>query len=156
MKLRDSLSEAIRTASLGGEPALVAFLTAGYPSKSQFRDHLQAVAAGSDVVEIGVAFTDPMADGVTIQRSSQAALAQGVSLRWILSELEALPRVSTPLLLMSYLNPLLAFGVERLAEHCGRAAVAGFIIPDLPFDESTELGKALDARHIALVQMVTP
>ena len=62
-----------------GEPALVAFLTAGYPSRERFREHLRAVAAGADVVEIGVPFTDPMADGVTIQRSSQAALAQGVS-----------------------------------------------------------------------------
>ena len=129
MKLRDSLSEAIRTASLSGEPALVAFLTAGYPSKNQFRDHLQAVAAGADVVEIGVPFTDPMADGVTIQRSSQAALAQGVSLRWILAELEAMVRVKTPLVLMSYLNPLLAFGLDRLAAAAARSHVAGFIVP---------------------------
>src|SRR5947208_3066749 len=98
MKLRDTISEALRVASQGGEPALVAFLTAGYPSKDRFREHLQAVAAGADVVEIGVPFTDPMADGVTIQRSSLAALAQGVSLRWILSELESMPRVKTPLL----------------------------------------------------------
>src|SRR6267142_2868465 len=116
MKLRDSISEAIKAGSAGGEPALVGFLTAGYPSKERFREHLQAVAAGADVVEIGVPFTDPMADGVTVQRSSQAALAQGVSLRWILAELEAMPRLETPLLLMSYLNPLLAYGLDRLAE----------------------------------------
>ena len=65
-------------------PALVAFLTAGYPQREQFREHLAAVAAGADVVEIGVPFTDPMADGVTIQRSSHEALAQGVTLHWIL------------------------------------------------------------------------
>src|ERR1700751_3194604 len=112
MKLRDSISAAIEAASAGGEPALVAFLTAGYPSKDRFREHLQAIAAGSDVVEIGVPFTDPMADGVTVQRSRQAALAQGVSLRWILAELEAVPPIPTPLLLMSYLNPLLAYGFE--------------------------------------------
>lgn len=161
MKLRDSISEAIRTASLGGEPALVGFLTAGYPSKDKFREHLQAVAAGADVVEIGVPFTDPMADGVTVQRSSQAALAQGVSLRWILAELEALvhegmARVKTPLVLMSYLNPLLAFGLDRLAEAAARSHVAGFIVPDLPMDEGADLRKALDAKGIAMVQMVTP
>src|SRR5246500_2418637 len=133
MKLRDTLSEAVRAASRGGEPALVAFLTAGFPSKDRFREHLQAIAAGADVVEIGVPFTDPMADGVTIQRSSLAALAHGVSLRWILAELEAMPRVRAPLLLMSYLNPLLAFGVERLADAALRAGVSGFIVPDLPF-----------------------
>src|SRR5246500_1279989 len=128
MKLRDTLSEAVRAASRGGEPALVAFLTAGFPSRERFREHLQAVAAGSDVVEIGVPFTDPMADGVTVQRSSRAALAQGVSLRWILAELEAMAheeagRVNTPLVLMSYLNPLLAFGLDRLADAAARAHV---------------------------------
>jgi tryptophan synthase alpha chain len=156
MKPRDTISEALRAASRGGEPALVAFLTAGYPSKNRFREHLQSIAAGADVVEIGVPFTDPMADGVTVQRSSQAALAQGVSLRWILSELEAMPRVAAPLLLMSYLNPLLAFGLDRLAEASARAHVAGFIVPDLPYDEGSDLRAALDSQGIAMVQMVTP
>jgi tryptophan synthase alpha chain len=156
MKPRDRISEALRVASRNGEPALVAFLTAGYPSKNQFREHLQSVAAGADVVEIGVPFTDPMADGVTVQRSSQAALAQGVSLRWILAELETMPRLDAPLLLMSYLNPLLAYGLDRLADAAVRAHVAGFIVPDLPYDESSDLRKALDAHGIAMVQMVTP
>ena len=156
MSARDAISSAIRAAAAQGEPALVAFLTAGYPSRDKFRQHLQAVAAGADVVEIGVPFTDPMADGVTIQRSSQAALAQGVSLRWILGELEAMPRLKTPLLLMSYLNPLLAFGLRRLGEAAARAGISGFIVPDLPLDESEELHAALDVQQIALVQMVTP
>jgi tryptophan synthase alpha chain len=134
---------------------LVAFLTAGFPSKDRFREHLQAVAAGADVVEIGVPFTDPMADGVTIQRSSQAALAQGVNLRWIFSELEA-TRVKAPLVLMSYLNPLLAFGLEKLADAAARANVAGFIVPDLPLDEGADLRAALDAKGVAMIQMVTP
>jgi tryptophan synthase alpha chain len=156
MKPRDTISEALRTAARGGKPALVGFLTAGYPSKRQFREHLTAIAAGSDVVEIGVPFTDPMADGVTVQRSSQGALAQGVSLRWILAELEAMPRVTAPLLLMSYLNPLLAYGLEALAAASVRANVAGFIVPDLPFDESSDLRRAVDAQGLAMVQMVTP
>jgi len=155
MKLRDTLSEAVREAGKAGEPALVAFLTAGFPQKDQFREHLQAVAAGADVVEIGVPFTDPMADGVTIQRSSQAALAQGVNLRWIFAELEAV-RVKAPLVLMSYLNPLLAFGLEKLADAAARSNVAGFIVPDLPLDEGADLRKALDAKGVAMIQMVTP
>jgi tryptophan synthase alpha chain len=156
MNGRDNISAAIRAAAAGGQPALVGFLTAGYPKRELFRQHLQAIAAGADVVEIGVPFTDPMADGVTIQRSSLAALAQGVSLRWILAELEAMPRIRTPLLLMSYLNPLLAFGVQRLADAAVRSGVSGFIVPDLPFDESGEFREALDARQLAFVQMVTP
>lgn len=156
MKARDRISTAIRSASGSGDPALVGFLTAGYPRKESFRDNLRAVAAGADVVEIGVPFTDPMADGVTIQRSSQVALAQGVSLRWILSELAAMPQVDAPVLLMSYLNPLLAFGFDKLPAAAARANVAGFIVPDLPFDESDDLRAALDTEGLALVQLVTP
>ncbi|EQD64347.1 tryptophan synthase subunit alpha, partial [mine drainage metagenome] len=106
MSAHERISAAIRTASAGGDPALVAYLTAGFPSRERFRTDLRRIAGAADVVEIGVPFTDPMADGVTIQRSSRAALEQGVSLRWILTELDAIrPRLATPLLLMSYLNP---------------------------------------------------
>jgi tryptophan synthase alpha chain len=156
MSPRDSLSAAIRTAAAQGEPALVAYLTAGFPLRATFRAQLRALAAVADVVEIGVPFTDPMADGVTIQRASLAALAQGVSLKWILAELESLGELRAPLLLMSYLNPLLAFGVERLVPAAARAGVAGFIVPDLPLDESSALHAALAAERLALVQMVTP
>jgi tryptophan synthase alpha chain len=109
------------------------------------------------VVEIGVPFTDPMADGVTVQRSSLKALAQGVSLRWILAQLATLSRVELPpLLLMSYLNPLLAYGFETLAAEAARCGVCGLIVPDLPLDESDELRTALEPHGLALVQMVTP
>jgi len=152
---RERISHSIRAAAAGGEPALIAYLTAGFPARERFREHLRAIAAVADVVEVGVPFTDPMADGVTIQRASLAALAQGVSLSWILAELEALGEVRVPLLLMSYLNPLLAFG-PTLAVRARGAGVAGFIVPDLPLDESSELRAALDAEGLALVQMVTP
>jgi tryptophan synthase alpha chain len=156
MSPREHISATIRTAAARGEPALIAYLTAGFPAREYFREHLRALALASDVIEVGVPFTDPMADGVTIQRASLAALAQGVSLRWILEELTALREIGPPLLLMSYLNPLLAFGVERLAASAADAGVSGFIVPDLPLDESSELRAALDERQIALVQMVTP
>ena len=147
---------ALRAAAKQGQPALVAFLTAGYPSRAQFREHLSAVALEADVVEIGVPFSDPMADGITIQRSSEAALRNGVTLTWILEELQLMPAVKAPLLLMSYMNPLLAFGLERLARRAAGAGVCGFIVPDLPFEESEELRAVLAPHHIALVQMVTP
>ena len=156
MTPHETISAAILAAKARGEPALVAYLTAGFPSRDSFTQHLQAIAGAADVVEIGVPFTDPMADGVTIQRASQAALAQGVSLRWILEQLATMPRAKAPLLLMSYLNPLLAFGPEALAVAAVRAGVAGFIVPDLPFDESAELRAALAGQGLALVQMVTP
>src|SRR5580692_11882058 len=152
----EQISTALRRAHAQGDPALVAYLTAGYPSMALFTEHLRAIASAADVVEIGVPFTDPMADGVTVQRSSQGALAQGVSLRWILSELTTMPKVAAPLLLMSYLNPLLAFGVDRLPEAAAKAGVNGFIVPDMPVDESDLLKDALAAQGVALVQMVTP
>ena len=153
---RERIAEAIRKAASGGEPALVAFLTAGYPQRAKFREHVAAIAEAADVIEIGVPFTDPMADGMTIQRSSQEALRQGVTLQWIFDELTAMPRLRAPLLLMSYLNPLLNYGYERLARSSVAAGVCGFIVPDLPLDESATLQAALDPHGLALVQMVTP
>jgi len=159
MSAADSISAAIRTAKSKGVPAIVAYVTAGFPTREGFRDLLAQVASAADVVEIGVPFTDPMADGTTIQRSSRVALEQGVSLKWILSELRTYretAKTPTPLLLMSYLNPLLAFGVDKLPGEAERAGVSGFIVPDLPLEESEALRTALAPRGIALVQFVTP
>jgi len=157
MQPSDRISTAIQAAAAQGRPALVGYLTAGFPERRNFRDNLAAVAAACDVVEVGVPFSDPMADGSTIQRASFAALAQGVTLPWILEEMRALPEPSrAPLLLMSYLNPLLAFGLERLPRAAREAGVAGFIVPDLPYEESGDLKSALEREGLALVQMVTP
>lgn len=154
---REQISHAIRTAQASGRPAIVAFLTGGFPEPKDFSQLLTQVANAADVVEIGVPFTDPMADGQTVQRSSRTALEKGVSLKWILQTLQTLsPKPKAPLLLMSYLNPLLAFGMDKLAVSAAAAGVAGFIVPDLPYEESAELSAALDKEGLALVQMVTP
>ena len=138
-------------------PALVAFITAGYPEPSEFLNVLRAVAGAADAVEIGVPFSDPMADGVTIQRSSQHAIEHGVSLTWILDQLARRDfELTSPVLLMSYLNPLLAFGLEKLAARAAEVGVSGVIVPDLPYEESAPLRAALDTRGLALVQLVTP
>jgi tryptophan synthase alpha chain len=157
MAPRDTVAAAIQTAVAAGRTALVGFLTAGFPTRAGFKDNLAAVAQACDIVEIGVPFTDPMADGTTVQRASFAALAGGVTLPWILEELTSLRgRHRAPILLMSYLNPLLSVGVAALPRAAAAAGVAGFIVPDLPFEESGELQRALDAQGLALVQMVTP
>ena len=124
MQPRDAISAAIQNATAQDRPALVGFLTAGFPSRRQFHENLAAVAAACDVVEIGVPFSDPMADGSTIQRASFVALADGVTLPWILQEVASLPQPrNTPILLMSYLNPLLAYGFEALPRAaCSRQA----------------------------------
>jgi len=156
MQAGDSIVAAIHAANAADRPAIIAFLTAGFPRREAFITTLARVAMVADVVEIGVPFTDPMADGMTIQRSSRAALGQGVTLRWILESLGRAERPAAPLLLMSYLNPLLAYGLDRLADAAQRVGVAGFIVPDLPYEESAELREALEPHRLALVQLVTP
>lgn len=157
MRAHDRIAAAINAATREGRPALVGFVTAGFPNRRQFRDNIETVSSVCDVIEIGVPFSDPMADGSTIQRASFAALADGVTLPWILEEIGALARGGrAPLLLMSYLNPLLAFGLDRLPKAAADAGVSGFIVPDLPYEESGDLREALGREGLALVQMVTP
>jgi tryptophan synthase alpha chain len=157
MLQREHIAVSIRNANSAGRPAIVAFLTGGFPEPAHFHELLCKVADVADVVEIGVPFSDPMADGLTIQRSSRVALDKGVSLKWILQTLKDAPvKPKAPLLLMSYLNPLMAFGFDRLPLAAREAGVSGFIVPDLPYEESEDIRTALDSQGLALVQMVTP
>ena len=156
MKAHERVSAAIAAANDAGRTALVPFITAGYPEPKEFTATLKAVAEVGDVVEIGIPFSDPMADGMTIQRSSFEALQKGVSLTWIFDELEAAGDVGAPLVMMSYLNPLLAFGYDRLADRALETGVCAFIVPDLPFEESDDIRAALEAKGLGLIQLVTP
>jgi tryptophan synthase alpha chain len=157
MQAHEKLTAGIKTANDAGRPALVPFITAGYPEPADFVSTLKAVAEHGDVVEIGIPFSDPMADGMTIQRSSFVALQKGVSLAWIFDELEnASGDINTPLVMMSYLNPLLAFGFENLAQRALDTGVCAFIVPDLPFEECNDLREALEEKGLGLIQLVTP
>ncbi len=157
MQAHERLSAAISAANHQGRSALVPFITAGYPEPKDFIATLKDVASVGDVVEIGIPFSDPMADGMTIQRSSFIALQKGVSLKWIFEQLDTAQKdIDVPLVMMSYLNPLLAFGYDALAERALAAGVCGFIVPDLPFEESDDLRAALEARGLGLIQLVTP
>jgi tryptophan synthase alpha chain len=157
MQAHKRITQALQGANDAGRTGLVAFVTAGYLDAAQFTNVLRSVAANSDVVEIGVPFSDPMADGMTIQRSSYKAIENGVTLKWIFAELERDGGdIDAPLVMMSYLNPLLAYSFDRLAESALKTGVCAFIVPDLPFEESTDLRAALDAKGIGLIQLVTP
>jgi tryptophan synthase alpha chain len=157
MSAHDRLTAAIRSANDAGRTALVPFITAGYPEPADFISTLTAIANVGDVVEIGIPFSDPMADGMTIQRSSFVALQKGVSLKWIFEQLDAASgSINAPLVMMSYLNPLLAFGYEALAKRAAAAGVCAFIVPDLPFEECDEIRVALEADGVGLIQLVTP
>lgn len=137
-------------------PAICAYVTAGFPDLDTFPEILRSVASTADVVEIGVPFTDPMADGLTIQRASHTALENGVTLKWILDLLENEDSLDAPILLMGYYNPFLKFGLEELGEALVSAGVAGLIIPDVPHEESGSVRAVLEPRGLGLVQLVTP
>lgn len=157
MQAHERISAAIDAAKAAGRPGLIPFITAGYPDPERFLETLQSVASVGDVVELGIPFSDPMADGMTIQRSSFEALQKGVSLRWIFEKLDSVKgRIDAPLVMMSYLNPLLAFGYDELADRALAAGVCGFIVPDLPFEESDDIRAALEAKGLGLIQLVTP
>lgn len=153
----ERIGDAIASATKKGRTGLVPFITAGYPDPEKFIATLRAVAGVGDVVELGVPFSDPMADGMTIQRSSFIAIENGVTLRWIFEQLESAEgTIDAPLVMMSYLNPLLAFGYAKLAKRARETGVCAFIVPDLPLEESEEIRLALDAEGVGLIQLVTP
>ena len=151
----ERLEAALRTPKRPGRPALMPYLTAGFPRREGFGELLARVSSVADAIELGVPFSDPMADGVSIQAASQAALQDGVSLRWILEMLGETER-ECPVLLMSYLNPLLAYGFSDLARDAAAAGVCGLIVPDLPFEECGPLREAAEGAGLGLVQLVTP
>ena len=156
MQAHEKISAAIRAANEAGRTGLVPFITAGHPEPKDFIATLREVASVGDVVELGIPFSDPMADGMTIQRSSFEALQNGVTLKWIFEELERAGDVGAPLVMMSYLNPLLAFGYENLADRALATGVCGFIVPDLPYEESGDIRAILEERGLGLIQLVTP
>lgn len=156
MQPHERIAKAIAAANASGRTGLVPFITAGYPEPSTFISTLKAIAAVGDVVELGIPFSDPMADGMTIQRSSYIAIENGVTLTWVFEQLENAGEIDAPLVMMSYLNPLLAFGYANLADRALTTGVCAFIVPDLPYEESEEIRNALEAKGIGLIQLVTP
>jgi len=142
-----------------GRKALIPFVTAGDPEPACTLPIMRAlVEGGADIIELGVPFSDPMADGPTIQRSSERALAKGMSLERVLAtvgEFRALDAV-TPVVLMGYANPIEAMGIVRFAEAAARSGVDGVLVVDYPPEESQELSAALSARAIDLIFLVAP
>ena len=156
MQPHERIGAAIAATREAGRTALVPFITAGYPDPDRFIETLKAVAAVGDVVELGIPFSDPMADGMTIQRSSFKAIENGVTLPWIFDRLDEAGDIAAPLVMMSYLNPLLAYGYERLAQRARDTGVCAFIVPDLPYEESEDIRAALEQEGVGLIQLVTP
>jgi tryptophan synthase alpha chain len=138
--------------------ALIAYLTVGYPRLDVTPALVEAAArAGADAVELGIPFSDPLADGRTIQAASQVALKGGVTVARALETAKG-ARLTTdvPLLFMTYLNPILAFGLERFCRAASEAGIDGLIVPDLPPVESADLRRAAEACQLDLVFFVAP
>jgi len=141
-----------------GHMGLVAFLTAGDPSLTATEKLVLAMAeAGADVIELGVPFSDPLADGPTIQRSSERALRAGTTLAGVLGLVVSLRRRSdVPLVLFSYFNPVLQMGLERFAERASTAGADGVLITDLTPEESVEYRSILTARGLDTIFLAAP
>lgn len=138
--------------------ALVAYLTSGFPTASESdRLALAACDEGADVLELGIPFSDPVADGPVIQRATQAALEAGATLAGALRQAASLrERHATPLVLMSYLNPIHRYGVERFAREAAKAGVDGVIVVDLPPEEDPETWGLLADAGLDTIALATP
>ena len=138
--------------------AIVVYLVVGHPDRALTPALLRAaVDGGADVIELGVPFSDPLADGTTIQRAATAALAAGVTVGECIAMGASLARDrDVPVLLMGYTNPFLRFGYDRLAGEMADARLAGVIVPDMPAEESAELDGALAPRGLARIDLYAP
>lgn len=136
--------------------ALIPYLTAGYPNLDTSRQALQMVAdAGADIVEVGVPFSDPLADGPVIQRSSQQALDQGMTVTGVLALIRE-ARLAVPVIVFSYLNPIMAYGLERFAADAREAGVAGVLLTDLPAGEDPVIEQTLRGADLDLIRLLAP
>jgi tryptophan synthase alpha chain len=140
--------------------AVVVYLTVGYPDRGATRGLLRAALdGGADLIELGVPFSDPLADGATVQRASETALRLGVTLRDCLAEASAVVRErDAAVLLMGYANPFIRYrgGLARFASDAAGAGVAGIIVPDLPSEEAAEFDDVLDPQGLARIDLYAP
>ena len=153
-----TLQQRIEAANKEGRLARIPFITAGFPDKAAFFTHLcELDNGGADIIEVGVPFSDPVADGPVVEEASRRVLETGLSLEWILDALQGLnPRLRAGLVLMGYYNPFLQYGLRRFAADAATAGVQGLIVPDLPLDEAVAFKEVLDAAGIDLITLVGP
>src|SRR5882724_8644735 len=152
----ERIAQAFEAAGSEGRAALMPYMMGGFPDQETSRAVADAYAeAGADLVELGVPFSDPLADGPVIHAAATRALAAGASVHAVL---EAGARIAehVPVVLMCYANPLLARGAERFAGELAGRGISGLIVPDLPLEESAAVLAACDEAGVALVPLVAP
>jgi len=138
--------------------ALIPYITVGYPSVETTLKVVSLLASsGCDIIELGIPFSDPLADGATIQRASYEALRQGITPKVCLEVAQELRRqVEIPLVFMTYYNPVVKFGLEQFCSECVRAGIDGLIIPDLPPEEGEELERSTRRHGLDLIYLLSP
>ena len=154
----DRLTTRFTTLANRKDKALVTFITAGDPDLATTEEMIYLLEdAGADIIEVGMPFSDPMADGPTIQLSSERALAAGTTLKGIL-EMIARARTTSevPIILMGYLNPIHAYGYERFAHDASKAGVDGVLLVDMPPEEAEDFLQAVDACGLNVIFLLTP
>jgi tryptophan synthase alpha chain len=154
----DSIGSAFSGRRARGHAALVPYVTAGHPAPGATVDVLDALAeAGADVLEVGIPFSDPMADGPTIQRSSFQSLSQGTTVSRVLEDVRAFrARRSTPVVLFTYLNPVLRYGVDDFLADAVAAGARGLLVTDLPQGADPELEERIRGSGLDLIRLVAP
>lgn len=152
------MKDTILQARQQGRTAIIPYITAGFPSPERFWTALEEIdAAGADIIELGIPFSDPVADGPVIEEASRKALAAGVTLHGVIDGLrERKGRFRAKLVLMGYVNPFLQYGLEQLAQDCAKVGVSGFIIPDLPLEETPEFRAAFEPMGLSLITLIGP
>lgn len=147
-----------RATDSGRAAALMPYYTLGYPDRATSLDIVAAIAPYSDLLELGVPFSDPLADGPTIQHSTQVSLEQGTTLASCLEMVRELRRrgINTPVLLFGYFNPFLAYGLEALTRTARDAGVQGFIVPDLPPEEAADFEATAAREGLAYIHFLAP
>ncbi|MFC7685893.1 tryptophan synthase subunit alpha [Ureibacillus sp. GCM10028918] len=151
------LKEAILSVTSRGDKAFIPYIMAGDGGLEKLKPTiLKLQELGITAIEVGIPFTDPVADGPTIERAGERALANGTTLRKVIETLTSFADdITVPLVAMTYLNPILAYGVEQFAAEASRAGIRGLIIPDMPLEESEIVRPALREAEISLVQLVS-
>lgn len=152
------ITQTFQTLRTQGRKALIGYLTAGDPDiKTSERNIRAALANGLDILELGVPFSDPTADGPAIQAAGQRALASGTNLKQILALAARLRRsFKTPMILFSYANPLFRYGYDKLCRDAKRAGLDGFLVVDLPFEEAGELRAPMKRHGLLFIQLIAP
>lgn len=154
----ERITAAFKQAQIRQTAALMPYFTLGYPDAATSLEIIEAIAPHSDLLELGVPFSDPLADGPTVQHSTQISLENGTTTASCLSMVRALRKrgVQTPIMLMGYVNPILAYGEASYVQDAAKAGADGFIVPDLPPEEAAELDKLAASAGLSLIQFLAP